>query len=70
MTNYEKIKAMTKEEMAEFLEKVMCEFISEEYCEKQCEFRNKDDDCTYFKLKHCHYLDDKLVIAKWLEVKD
>jgi len=70
MTNYEKIKAMTKEEMINFILEVMCEMISDEWCTRYCEFRNEDDDCTYFKLKHCHYLDDKLVIQKWLEVEE
>ena len=69
MTNYERIKNMTKEEMVEFLKKVMCEMISEEWCAKYCKVRNKDGDCTYFKSEPCIGMDDKLVIAKWLEVE-
>lgn len=68
MTNYERIKNMSKEEMIEFLEKVVFN-IGNKWCEELCDFR-KNKRCSIPDDKACPYMDDKLVISKWLEVNN
>jgi len=70
MTNYERIKNMTKEEIVEFLEKVVPN-IGSLWCNNFCDLREDENFlCTIPDDKSCPYLDDKLVIGKWLEVEN
>lgn len=51
MTNFERIKAMSVEELAEFLESAI---------DEECW-------CCAYKHKHCHNIDCKTGYIEWLE---
>jgi len=82
MTNYERIKSMTKEEMVEFLLEVKedTEYFNDDFCWHKCEYRDKTSaiksnlvfgKCIYPDggYYNCPYSGDEETIKKWLEVE-
>ena len=71
MTNYERIKSMSKEGMVELLDDLLAFNLkfADEICER-CELkRKKNDSCSLEKHEICPYDNDKYFIQKWLEVE-
>lgn len=58
-TNFEKIKDMTVEELAEFLDD-RCAETPPDFCDN-CELIEKDEGCN-----NCPYLDEKAAWENWL----
>lgn len=87
MTNFKRIKDMTKSEMARFLSHIVEDrdnfpwttWFDTSYC-KNCEPIEKNghefapcecnNECKYFPEDGESYLDDEIIIRRWLEEKD
>lgn len=69
MTNFEKVKAMSIDELAEFIDKQATEPIGDDFCSNYCEHREPNYGCK-FEQKHngpnCAY-DDLELIIEWLD---
>ena len=69
MKNFEKIKSMSVDELAEFLDKQSCNQVSDDFCSNYCKHRQPNYGCEFeqkYNGPFCAY-DDLQVIKKWLE---
>lgn len=66
MTNYEKIKNMSKEELARWIMEHDYNSIQDEFCPKLCPFSENGEDCHH---EECVYNTDNTVLD-YLESED